>query len=656
MLSRFYEPIYSNGDFAGMKRLHPNAKEVVYKRVVKDMDLVASVERPIVPYLDIVHNRIMLELFRGCSRGCRFCQAGICYRPARERTPENLRKMAKNLIDATGYDEISLTSLSSADYSCLQHLVDDLMEDFKNEKVSFSLPSLRIDSFSIELAHKLQQVRKSGLTFAPEAGTQRLRDVINKGVTEENLLTACAAAFEKGWKAVKLYFMMGLPTETDEDIIGIAALAKKVVDLYTQVKGKRGVTVTVSVSCFVPKPFTPFQWFPQIPLEEFERRQQLLKSHIHDRAIKFNYHNAKLSVLEGVIARGDRRLAEVICTAWKNGAKFDGWSDLFKFDTWLQAFEACGVDPKYYNERERDFYEILPWDHTSPGVRKNFLIDEWNKAMEGQLTQDCRRTHCTGCGICQNLGVKVIDYADSKVTHNAKTNTPAASVPNVELTKYRVQIRKGREIAVLSHLDYVDLYARALVRSKLPIAYSEGFNPHIKMSFATALAVGVTSDSEYMDFQLTQNVAAKEVLERLNQQLPRGAEILKLQKFQGKVTKLTAAEDNDLLSSYEVRVPYSGESSAAQTVIKAFNETKTINYTRITPKKTRDIELKQYIAKPIEVQVKDSILTLKMDIKITLTGSIKPSEVVHILHERFNLQIDENKAQIHRTKLTSVTG
>ena len=652
----FYEPIYSNGDFAGMKRLHPNAKEVIYKRVVKDMDLVASVERPIVPYLDIVHNRIMLELFRGCSRGCRFCQAGICYRPARERTPENLRKMAKNLIDATGYDEISLTSLSSADYSCLQHLVDDLMEDFKNEKVSFSLPSLRIDSFSIELAHKLQQVRKSGLTFAPEAGTQRLRDVINKGVTEENLLTACAAAFEKGWKAVKLYFMMGLPTETDEDIIGIAALAKKVVDLYTQVKGKRGVTVTVSVSCFVPKPFTPFQWFPQIPLEEFERRQQLLKSHIHDRAIKFNYHNAKLSVLEGVIARGDRRLAEVICTAWRNGAKFDGWSDLFKFDTWLQAFEACGVDSKYYNERERDFYEILPWDHTSPGVRKNFLIDEWNKAMEGQLTQDCRRTHCTGCGICQNLGVKVIDYADSKVTHNAKTNTPAASVPTVELTKYRAQIRKGKEIAVLSHLDYVDLYARALVRSKLPIAYSEGFNPHIKMSFATALAVGVTSDSEYMDFQLTQNVAAKEVLERLNQQLPRGAEILKLQKFQGKVTKLTAAEDNDLLSSYEVRVPYSGESSAAQTVIKAFNETKTINYTRITPKKTRDIELKQYIAKPIEVQVKDSILTLKMDIKITLTGSIKPSEVVHILHERFNLQIDENKAQIHRTKLTSVTG
>lgn len=647
----FYDPIYSDGDFIGIRRLHPNAKEVIYKRIVKDMDLVPSVERPIVPYLDIVHNRIMLELFRGCSRGCRFCQAGICYRPARERSEGNLRHMARQLVDATGYDEISLTSLSSADYSCLQHLVDDLMEDFKAEKVSFSLPSLRIDSFSIELAHKLQQVRKSGLTFAPEAGTQRLRDVINKGVTEENLLTACAAAFKKGWKAVKLYFMMGLPTETDEDIIGIADLAKKVVDLYTQVKGKRGVKVTVSVSCFVPKPFTPFQWFSQIPIEEFERRQQLLKSHIHDKAIVFNYHNAKLSILEGVIARGDRRLADVIYTAWRTGAKFDGWSDLFKFDIWTAAFERCGVDPRYYNERGRAFNETLPWEHTSPGVRKNFLIDEWNKAMEGHLTQDCRRTHCTGCGICQRLAANVIDYADSTEESTNQTKvTTNIDKPNNELTKYRAQIRKGKEIAVLSHLDYVDLYARALLRSKLPIAYSEGFNPHIKMSFATALAVGVTSDAEYMDFQLKQDLPTAEVFERLNQQLPKGAEVVQLNKLHGKVTKLMAAAD---LSSYEIRVPYNGQLSEAQVAIEAFNETESINYKRITPKKTRDIEVKQYLAKPIEVQLKDSTLILNVDIRITLTGSIKPSEIVHILHDNFDLQINENKAQIHRTRLTS---
>ncbi len=647
----FYEPIYSGEKFIGMKRLHNLAKPVIYKRVVKDMDKVPSVERPIVPYLDIVHNRIMLELFRGCSRGCRFCQAGICYRPVRERTEENLRKMARNLIDATGYDEVSLTSLSSADYSCLQHLVDDLIEDFKGEKVSFSLPSLRIDSFSIELAHKLQQVRKSGLTFAPEAGTQRLRDVINKGVTEENLLTACAAAFKKGWKAVKLYFMMGLPTETDEDIIGIAALAKKVVDLYTQINGKRGVKVTVSVSCFVPKPFTPFQWFPQIPIEEFERRQQLLKSYIRDKSIVFNYHNAKLSVLEGVIARGDRRLAKVIYTAWKNGAKFDGWSDLFKFDVWMSAFETCGIDPKYYNERTIDFYEVLSWEHTSPGVRKNFLIDEWNKAMEGQLTADCRRTHCTGCGICQNLGVNVIDYASHQNENpERQKNHSESNAATSELTKYRSKIRKGKEIAVLSHLDYVDLYSRAFLRSKLPIAYSQGFNPHIKISFATALAVGVTSDTEYMDFQLTQNLSPSEVLKRLNEQLPCGAEVLKVKKLTGKSESLAEIAK---LSSYEIRIPFNGDISEVTTIIDNFNAESNINYTRITPKKTRQIEIKQFIATPIKFNINDKNLLLKMDIKITAIGSLKPIEVVKILKERFGLHVNENLAQIHRTKLTN---
>ena len=645
----FYDPIYMQNDFIGLKKLHKNAPDIIYKRVVKDMNNVPSVENPIVPYLDIVHNRIMLELFRGCSRGCRFCQAGICYRPARERTSENLRKMARHLVDVTGYDEISLTSLSSADYSCLKYLIDELIDDFKNEKVSFSLPSLRIDSFSIELAHKLQQVRKSGLTFAPEAGTQRLRNVINKGVTEDNLLTACAAAFQKGWKAVKLYFMMGLPTETDEDIIGIADLAKKVVDLYTEIKGKRGVKVTISVSCFVPKPFTPFQWFAQIPIDEFERRQKLLKSYICDRSIVFNYHDAKLSILEGIIARGDRRISRVIYTAWKNGAKFDGWSDLFKFDTWIEAFKFCNVDSKYYNERERDFYEPLPWEHTSPGVRKNFLIDEWNKAMNEQLTEDCRRTHCVGCGICQNLDVNVIDYANVKEKKSSIQTVQKIFSNNNSNVKYRAQIRKGKEISMLSHLDYIDLYARALLRSKLPISYSEGFNPHIKMSFATALAVGVTSDSEYMDFELTQKLPVNEIFERLNRQLPKGAEIIKLKMLKGKVLKLMAAAD---LSSYEIQVPYNGQHEDVISSINKFNALSAINYMRITPKKTREIEIKQYISTPIEIKFEKSHLILNMDIKITPTGSIKPSEILHLLHDKFNLKINENAATIHRKNLT----
>ncbi|MFC2287955.1 MAG: TIGR03960 family B12-binding radical SAM protein, partial [Selenomonas sp.] len=374
----FYAPEYdARGMFTGLRVLDEAASPQIYRRVVKDLDAAPFLEKPVVPYLGIVHDRLMLELFRGCTRGCRFCQAGMAYRPVRERRPETLEFLARTLFDSTGYNEMSLTSLSSADYSCLSPLVDGLLAGTQGERVSFSLPSLRIDSFSVDIAERLQQVRKSGLTFAPEAGTQRLRDVINKNVTEDDLLHSVRTAFEQGWKAVKLYFMMGLPTETDEDIVGIAELAQKVVDCYKEVKGKRGVKVTVSVSCFVPKAYTPFQWFAQVPQEEFERRQRLLKESIRDRAISFHYHDARASVLEGALSRGDRRLSAVIETAWRNGAKFDGWTDQFKDEVWKDAFRRCGVVPEFYSQRTRDLEEVLPWAHTSPGVSEDFLRREW---------------------------------------------------------------------------------------------------------------------------------------------------------------------------------------------------------------------------------------------------------------------------------------
>ncbi|MBR5913391.1 MAG: TIGR03960 family B12-binding radical SAM protein [Selenomonadaceae bacterium] len=643
----FYEPVYDEKNFVGMKVLDTTAPPKIFKRVVKDLDSVPFVENPIVPFIDIVHNRAALELFRGCSRGCRFCQAGMCYRPVRERSEKILLKTARRLIDATGYDEMSLTSLSSADYSCLNRLVDDLMKDFVNERVNFSLPSLRIDSFSIELAERLQAVRKSGLTFAPEAGTQRLRDVINKNVTEENLLNACAAAFEKGWKTIKLYFMMGLPTETDEDIAGIADLAQKVADLYREITKRRDVKITLSVACFVPKPFTPFQWFAQISLEEFQRRQQFLKSLIRDKAITYNYHDAKVSILEGIIARGDRRLAKVIKTAWKFGAKFDGWSDLFNFDAWQKAFEECGIDGKYFNERERNIAEPLAWDHTSPGVSKNFLVEEWEKSQEEKTTRDCRRTACTGCGVCMKLGVNVVDHAKSEI-ESENFSKPLPLKPNP--STYRVQIKKGAELAFLSHLEYFDAFRNALLRSKLPAAYSEGFNPHLKISFATALGVGVTSDCEYIDFVLSSNVDAEKVMTKLNEHLPKGGEIVRIKKISAKAPALTALID---FARYEIFVPFDEDFSVAESAVKKFNSAQKIFYNRVTPKKSREIEIKNLMAESLKITQVDGGLKIKFGVKIKLDGTVKPIEILKILREQFDLPIEVLEAKINRTHLLS---
>jgi len=410
-----YEVHYHSDDT--IQRIEPTCREaapVVTKRIVKDLEQVAFATKPVMPYLDIVHDRIMLELFRGCTRGCRFCQAGVVYRPVRERRLETLLRYAQELVDNTGYNEISLVSLSSADYSHLRELVTALIERFSEQYVSVSLPSLRIDSFCIQLAQEVQKVRKSGLTFAPEAGTQRLRDVINKGVTEQDLDEAVSAAFGAGWSSVKLYFMIGLPTETDEDIQGIAALVYKVKDLYTKVTGRRDVKITVSISSFVPKPHTPFQWYGQIPMAEMERRQRLLRSRIRDRNITLNWHDAPVSFYEGVFSRGDRRLGQVLLAAWRGGAKFDGWSEHFKPHVWQAAFASVGLDPAFYASRERSLTEILPWEHLSAAADKKFLDREYRQALAGALTADCRHGACNDCGVCPTLDAEIMDWGNQE--------------------------------------------------------------------------------------------------------------------------------------------------------------------------------------------------------------------------------------------------
>lgn len=407
----FYKAEYNeDGTVAAVRPLADNVPATVQKRVVKDLNTVDFPTAPIVPFGEIVHDRIMLEVFRGCSRGCRFCHAGMVYRPVRERKPEVLKELARKLVDNTGYNEISLVSLSTADYSCLAPLIHDLIREFKEDKVSVSLPSLRIDSFSVDIAKEVQAVRKSGLTFAPEAGSQKMRDIINKGVTEEDLMNAVGAAFASGWSSVKLYFMIGLPGETDEDVLAIADLAKKVQYKYYEVTGKRGAKVTVSTSSFVPKPYTAFQWFGQNDLETLRRKQFLLKDALKVKNITFQYHDAKTGIIEAVFARGDRRVGKALLAAWQKGARFDGWSDCFSFERWQEAMTEAGLDIDFYAARERGMDEVFPWEHIQPAVDRRFLRREWEKAQAQQLTHDCRRGSCTGCGVCQKLGVDIIDW------------------------------------------------------------------------------------------------------------------------------------------------------------------------------------------------------------------------------------------------------
>lgn len=403
----FYDVTYKeDGTIEAMTPNNPHAPQTVSKQLVMDMSDTWYPEKPVVPYLRATQDRVVLEIMRGCIRGCRFCQAGMVYRPVRERSLEELKRLARTMLKSTGHEEISLSSLSSSDYTKLEGIVNFLIDEFDGKGVNVSLPSLRIDAFSLDVMSKVQDVKKSSLTFAPEAGSQRLRNVINKGLTEENILNGSAEAFKGGWNRVKLYFMLGLPTETVEDMQGIAELSEKVAEVYydTVPKEQRHgkVQVTASTSFFVPKPFTPFQWAPMCTKEQFLERASIInhrmKEMLNKKSLRYNWHEADVTVLEGVLARGDRKVAAVIEEAYRQGAIYDSWSEYFNNDIWMKAFETCGVDIDFYTTRERSLDEVFPWDFIDAGVTKDFLKREWANAQAETVTPNCRM-RCSGCGV-----------------------------------------------------------------------------------------------------------------------------------------------------------------------------------------------------------------------------------------------------------------
>jgi len=493
----------------------------VRKRTVIDLDKCYYPLAPLVPFLKVVHDRLSVEITRGCTRGCRFCQAGYIYRPVRERDPRRILEIIDQSMRRTGYDDISLLSLSTGDYTGISPLLETLMRRYADAKVAVSLPSLRVGTLTRGLIEEIKRVRKTGFTLAPEAATGRLQGVINKITDEKELLETAAQVFEAGWNLIKLYFMVGLPSEREEDLRGIVSLSQRIARQGG--RGTRGGNVNVSISTFVPKPHTPFQWEPQLALEEVQERQRYLKDELRGKGLRLKWHDARMSLLEGVFARGDRRLGEVLLKAHERGCQFDGWTEHLRWGEWQEAFADCGLDPLFYASRQRGASERHPWSHLNCGVEEGFLRDEREHARTGEVTPDCRGGECRQCGVCDKEITMVLSDASFAPPPPLASREGMRTRPWVK--KIRSQFVKVGEARFLGHLEMVDVFVRAARRGGIPMRFSEGFHPLAKISFTNPLPVGTESLAEFMDLDLDRYMKAAEFQERLNAELPLGLRI-----------------------------------------------------------------------------------------------------------------------------------
>ncbi len=589
----FFQPVYNaNNEISEIKSLQTDFPSVT-RRVLADLSAMDHLLHPLVPNSKIVHDRLGVEIARGCTRGCRFCQAGIIYRPVRERTPEQIFDLACQGIENSGFNELALLSLSTGDYSCLSTSLPQLMNRFASEAISVSMPSMRVGTLTPELMDEIKRVRKTGFTLAPEAGSERLRRVINKGISEEDLLNTSRDAFGLGWKVMKLYFMIGLPTETDEDIEAIAELAKKTKKIGNQAApGKQ--QINVSVGTFIPKPHTPFQWNAQIPMEESRAKINALKRMLPRKGINLKWHDPEQSFLEGVFSRGDRRLSRLLESAWNNGARLDGWSDYFNLERWQKSAEECDIVLTDYL-LAKDLETVLPWQHLHSGIDESFLKDELQKGLGEHYTPDCRYHSCQKCGLCdfKTLQPIVIDRKQTgkkcdpeQATHPQK-ETPKPENEELHI-KYMVSYSRLGDICYLGHLEILQVVFRILRRANIQTNFSKGFNPSPKVSFGPALPVGTRSMAEYFVMDLPAPLAdLEEIKTRLNSQMPPGLNVLDIKIHSGAVPQ-------QVVNSYSITLhPALADSEIP--LLTQFMDCDTFIVKRTRKRKTKEINIRPLI-------------------------------------------------------------
>ena len=573
----------------------------VRRRVLADLDSAPYPEQPIVPFLETIHDRVAIEVARGCTRGCRFCQAGYIYRPVRERQPDTIRNLIDQLLSHSGYDEVSLLSLSTGDYSAIETLMQNLMGCYADQSIAVSLPSLRVGSLTPELMNEIKKVRKTGFTLAPEAGSERLRQVINKGINAEDLVDSATTAFELGWRIIKLYFMIGLPTETDEDLDALVELAARVKKAGKGTQG--GADVNVSVSTFVPKAHTPFQWEAQIGYEETIARQEMLRAALKKKRLRLKWHDAELSFLEGVFARGDRRLGAVLEEAVKQGCRFDGWREHFRYDIWMEAFAKAEIDPAWYL-RQRLPGEIFPWEHIDAGVSRDFLVRERQAALLGKATPDCRNGQCSYCGLCDFETVKPRLADTNRLQAPEATEAEEPTEPTL-LPKLRLTLTKTGRTPSLSHLEYMTLIHRAIRRADLPVKYSAGFHPAPRISFGDALPLGVSSEAELIDLELREPCLAQEALTRLNLELPEGVEVVAATSWP---RKGESPANSIFTATFKVPIP-EGTDTHLEEQLTTFLKQETVLATRMKKDRPVEIDLRPWVH---DLKRQDNLLWMDM--------------------------------------------